>query len=372
MKTFTLLSFKAQTLLLCMAATPVPVSAGPAVFTSTNEAAGNAVVMYQRDNQGLLTLVDEFATGGTGTGMGLGNQGAIILSDDGEWLLVVNAASNNITVFQVERNGLLMTDLEPSGGELPVSLTIHDDLVYVLNAGGAGNITGFTLADGDLTPLPDSTRPLSGDPMPGPAQIEFSPDGSLLVVTEKNTNLIDTYEVGADGLATGGGPNVQMSAGMTPFGFAFTPQGFLIVSEAFGGAADASAVSSYSIDIDGNLTAVSASVPTTETAACWIAITNGGRFAYTTNTGSGTITGYAIKRPGGSLSILDADGITAETGPGTAPTDLALSNNSKFLFALNSATGEIVAFTVDKRTGSLTPLQSVGGLPVNATGLVAE
>ena len=340
-----------------------------AVFTSTNEPE-NAVVMYERAANGKLTLVGEFETEGAGTGGGLGNQGAVTLSKNAKWLLVTNAASNDVSVFKLDDDGLTLTDVEASGGTMPVSVTIHGTLVYVLNAGGAGNISGFALSSsGDLVPIAGSTRPLSGAPMPAPAQVSFNPTGDLLAVTEKNTNLIDTYTVDEEGLASQ--PMSQASSGLTPFGFGFSKRGYLIVSEAFMGAPDLSAVSSYDVDDDGELSPITASAPTTETAACWIVITKNGRYTYTTNTGSGTVTGYKIGSDG-SLTILDADGVTAETGPGSAPTDEALSKDSKFLYVLNSATGEIDVFKVNKNTGSLSPVQSVGGLPANATGLAAR
>lgn len=143
---------------------------------------------------------------------------------------------------------------------------------------------------GDLAPIAGSIRPLSGAGT-GPAQIEFNPEGNVLVVTEKNTNLILTYTVDDDGLASG--PATHASAGMTPFGFAFGKRDHLIVSEAFGGAPNASAMSSYSVS-SGAVTTVSASVATTEPAACWAVISNNGRFAYTTSTGSGSVTGYSV------------------------------------------------------------------------------
>src|SRR5262249_56044059 len=104
----------------------------------------------------------------------------------------------------------------------------------------------------------------------------------------------------------------QSSSGMTPFGFAFNRRGTLIVSEAFGGATGASAVSSYEVDDDGTLTLITGSAPTHQTAACWIANTANGRFTYTTNTGSSSVSGYAVDRDG-ALSLLDPDGITAAT-----------------------------------------------------------
>jgi hypothetical protein len=145
---------------------------------------------------------------------------------------------------EVTAHGLTRTDVVDSGGTLPTSVTVHGGLLYVLNARGAGSIVGFTVDDGDLEPLAGSSRPLSGSAT-APAQVSFSPTGHQLVVTERATQRIDLYSVGADGYATG--PAVVASAGATPFGFGFDNKAHLVVSEAFGGAADASAVSSYDL-----------------------------------------------------------------------------------------------------------------------------
>ncbi|HJR35144.1 MAG TPA: beta-propeller fold lactonase family protein [Gemmatimonadales bacterium] len=338
------------------------------VYTMTNAAGGNAVLIYRRAADGTLTPDASVATGGLGSGGGLGNQGGLVLADAGHWLLAVNAGSNTISVFQVGGDGsLTSTSMVASGGTLPISVTISGDLVYALNAGGSGNITGFRLDHGGgLTMIPGSTRALSGAGV-GPAQIEFDPRGRVLVVTEKATNQITTYLVGPDGLASA--PVVNPSNGATPFGFAFSGTGALIVSEAFGGAAGASAASSYEVNADGTLQLLSGSVPDTETAACWFVVTANGRFAYTSNTGSGSISGYAVQQ--GNLSLLDADGLTGVTGPGTAPIDLALSRNSKYLYALNSGNQTIAAFAVGA-DGSLTAIGTVSGLPASANGLAAR
>jgi 6-phosphogluconolactonase (cycloisomerase 2 family) len=195
--------------------------------------------------------------------------------------------------------------------------------------------------------------------------VSFDPTGRTLVVTEKDTNRIDTYEVGSDGLAVG--PRIQPSAGQTPFGFAFDKRGHLIVSEAFGGAPDASAVSSYAVT-DGVIDPITASASTTETAACWIVVTRNGRFTYTSNTGSDSISGYAVSRDG-ELRLLDPDGRTAETGAG--PIDMALSRKSRFLYSLNSGDGTIDGFRV-RRNGSLKPVGGASGLPDGASGLAAR
>jgi len=337
-----------------------------AVFTLSNSGAGNAVIAFGRAADGTLTPAGSFATQGNGTGAGLGSQGAVALSDDGRFLFAVNAASNSITSFTVDGTSLTRVNTIPSGGTLPISLTTHGSLVYVLNAGGTENITGFSVdANGGLTVLPGSSRPLSGTGV-GPAQVGFDPSGSSLVVTEKNTNRIDVFAVGSGGYASG--PVVNPSAGQTPFGFAFNQHGVLIVSEAFGGGADASAVSSYTLGSNGALSVVSASVPTTETSACWIAVTNNGKFAYAANTGSASVTGYRVDKA--SLSILDGAGKTGNTG--NTPIDAAVSRNSQFLYTLTSGSHEITAFSVRQNDGSLSPVSGAAGLPVGTVGLAAR
>jgi 6-phosphogluconolactonase len=239
-------------------------------------------------------------------------------------------------------------------------------VLYVLNAGGTENITGFSIGStGALTMLAGSSRPLSGTGV-GPAQVGFDPSGRWLVVTEKNSNLIDVYAVAGNGYASA--PVINPSAGQTPFGFAFNQQGVLIVSEAFGGAVDASAVSSYTLGDGGTLGVVSASVPTTETAACWVAVTNNGKFAYATNTGSASVSGFEVRNA--SLDILNADGKTGTTG--TTPIDAAVSRNSQFLYTLDVGSRVISAFAVRQNDGSLSAVNGSTGLPASAVGLAAR
>jgi len=335
------------------------------VYTETNSASGNAVQAYRTVADGSLTLVATVATGGLGTGAGLGNQGALALSDDGQWLYAVNAGSNDISVISVSSVGLTLVDRVPSGGMMPISLTAHDRLVYVLNAGDNGNIAGFRAgSDGHLRAIANSTRPLSSATA-GAAQVGFDRDGDVLVVTEKAANKISTYSLNND-IPTG--PVVHASNGVTPFGFAFDRRDTLLVSEAFGGHANAAALSSYDLDEPGSLQVISASVPAEQTAACWVVVARHGRYAYVTNTGSGTITGYRVDRSG-ALTRLSPDGVSAVTGGG--PTDAGVTPDGRRLFALSPAIGQIVEFRVND-DGSLLKLGSTPGVPATATGVVVR
>ena len=335
-----------------------------AVVTESNSDAGNEVVVYSRGHDGMLSMMGSYSTGGTGTGMGLGSQGAVALN--GGYIYAVNAGSNDISVLSADG---AVVDQESSGGEMPISLTIHHNLLYVLNAGGDGNITGFRInnGDGSLTMISGSSRSLSGSGV-GPAQVEFSPNGRMLVVTEKGTNMIDTYTINPGGTASG--PNVQPSVGNTPFGFEFDNKGHLIVSDAFGGGMGAGAMSSYDVSSNG-ISLISGPVVNGQTAPCWVVVTNDGRYSYTTNTGTSNISGYNVN-PDGSITLFDDGGNTASTGTGSSPIDMALNNNSGYLYALSGGTHTISVFIINRHTGGLTPVQTVTGLPDHAAGLAAN
>lgn len=344
-----------------------------AVYTMTNAVDGNKVLMFSRDHTGKLTAAGEFDTGGLGTGAGLGNQGALILDPENRWLFVVNPGTDDISVFSVEQHGLSLVDQVASNGHLPISLSYSHNILYVLNAGGndAGgtdSISGFRVAsDGTLSAIPGSSRPLSAEAT-GPAQVQFNGDGDVLVVTEKGTNLIDTFILDADGVP--GTANSQLSVGVTPFGFAFGKRDQLFVSEAAGGAPGQGSVSSYSLSKDGTLNVISSAEATTETAACWVVVSSDGRFAYTTNAGSGSVSGYRIGFDG-DISLLDHNGRTGLTGKDSAPVDMALSNDGRNLYTLNSGNATISAFRVGHK-GGLHRLRTLKNLPATVNGLAAR
>ena len=238
---------------------------------------------------------------------------------------------------------------------------MHGNVLYVLNAGGNGNISGFTIGTtGGLTAIPGSTQLLSGTNV-GPAQVSFSPDGRRLVVTEKNTSLLDVYAVDANGAA--GARASFTSAGGTPFGFAFGPRHVLLVSEA---AAPGSA-SSYILGQDGQLPLASRSVLTHQGAPCWAVVTNDGRFGFTGN-GSGSVSGFSIAGDG-SISLIDPNGASALIGAGV--NDIALSANSRYLYVLQTGGAQAIhAFRI-QNDGSLKALGPVGGLSTGTRGLAA-
>ena len=342
------------------------------VYTMSNAAGGNAVLMFPRATDGSLMPAQSVPTGGLGTGAGLGNGHGLVLSEDGLWLLVVNAGSSDVSLFAVGRNGLQLTGKPtPSGGTQPISVTVDDGLVYVLNA-GSENIAGFQISgsSAQLTALASSVRPLGGTGN-GPAEISFSPDGRNLVVTEKATNQLVVFPVAADGTPAQS-PEVVPSSGTTPFGFDFAGRHELLVANAAGGAAGASSVSAYQIARNGNLTVTGSAVPTELTAACWLAVAPNQIYAYTADTPASTITGFLVG-PRGSLTLLNGNGVTASPGSGSKPIDLAFSQDGQFIYSLNSGSNTISAFQVDGQ-GVLTPVTTgvTQTIPTGANGLAVQ
>ena len=331
------------------------------VYTLTNAPGGNAVAVFGQAKDGTLTPQGTFATGGNGTGAGLGSQGAVILGEDGHELFAVNAGSDSISYFKVAHDGLELQDTVASGGVRPISLTVHDDLLYVLNAGGAGNITGFVVKHGELSPLAGSTRPL-GAGGSGPAQVSFTPNGKVLVVTEKSSNTIDTYVVGKHGVA--GSPTVNTAVGGTPFGFDFDEHGNLLTSNATGSA------SSYDVAKDGAVSVLSGAVPTFQGAPCWLVASKNGRYAYTANAGSGTISGFSVHHDG-ALTLLDPSGVSGNLGAGSHPLDESVTGDGRFLHVLVDGTHSLGTFRI-AHDGSLTFVGTIGGLPAGAIGLAAD
>lgn len=332
------------------------------VFTSTNGAGGNELLVFAPGKSGELALAARVATGGQGTGAGLGSQGAVALSSNGRHAFVVNAANHTLSAFAIRDHKVELSSVVDSGGLTPVSVTEHDGIVYVLNAGGAGNVAGFRMAQGQLQQLPNSSRGLSAAGGTGPAQVSFGADGEVLVVTEKATSRITSFPVRRDG--TLGPVVITPSSGATPFGFAFDRRDHLIVSEAPG-----SAASSYRFRDDSAVPMlVSASVPNTQAAACWVAVTPNGKFAYTANAGSSSISSYSIARSG-KIALVNA--VAGSTGANAGALDLAVSTDGRKLFALASRSLQVVWFKVE-HDGSLTTLGVGNGLPMGSAGMAAN
>lgn len=333
------------------------------LYTLSNDASENAVLAFQRNENGYWEAAGHFATGGVGTGGGLGNQGALALSENGRFLFAVNAGSDDVSVFRISEEGLELLDHAAVVGDEPVSVTVDHNLVYVVNAQD-DSIFGFRFDPhaGKLNPLSNSHFSLSGNGT-APAQISFNPGGDALAVTEKATNKITTFSLD-DGL-----PQQQHtieSAGNTPFGFAFGKRNQFFVSEANGlGDGAGATVSSYEITKDGSARLIDGATAVNQIAACWLITTPTGRIAYTANTPAQTLSSFAID-PAGNMTLLED--IAAEEAN---PRDMAMTSDGKTLFTLNGGNNTIGVYEVSA-SGKLQKQQNIDNLPTGFTGLVVR
>lgn len=329
------------------------------VYTETNEASGNRVLAYRADRSGALVAIGDVATGGLGSGDGLGSQAAVALSDDERFLFAVNAGSDSVTGFALERDGELRSlGTVPSGGDRPVSVTAHEGVAYVVNANSL-DISGFTYSRRGLVPLDGSTQPLS-PAAGGPAQVAFTPNGRQLLVTEKASNSLDVFRVRADGRT--GSATSSPSSGQTPFGFDFTRKGIAVVSEA-----GTTSAATFDVRRDGSATAIADTSNGGQAAPCWLVVTDRG-IAFTANAGAtaNSISSFRVDRDG-QLSLL----ASRATATAVHPTDMALADRDSKLFNLSDQSGQIQVSSVD-RGGSLDATTSVAsGLPTTIVGLAA-
>jgi 6-phosphogluconolactonase (cycloisomerase 2 family) len=342
---------------------------GKAVFVQTNEPSGNRIVVYDRGHDGQLTPAGSYATGGAGGVAApgaesdhLASQGSLVYAPEHQTLIAVNAGSNTVTAFRVQGDTLTLLNVVPSGGQFPNSVGVHDGIAYVLNAGGAGTVSGFRIGEDGLAPIAGSTRPLglaNASPpnfLTAPGQVGFTPDGQqLLVTTKASTSSVDVFQVEHDGLLSAT-PVVNPSATPVPFAFTFGPGGRLVDGEAA-----ASSVTTYRIQNDGTLTDPK-SQSDGQAALCWI--TRAHDFYFVSNTASSTVSSFRV---GGDGQPQLVAAVAATTNPGTIDS----VSSGRFLYVETGTLGTVDEFRVNG-DGTLTSIGSVTGLPPGIEGIAAN
>jgi 6-phosphogluconolactonase len=336
-------------------------TSGGHVYTESNAAAQNSILVFEQNADGTLTMQQEVASGGAGLGVGLGSQGALVLNETHQWLFAVNAGDNTVSSFSVAADGsLTLQHTAESGGTKPNSVTVHGNLLYVLNT-GSSSICGFTVeADGRLSKIEGSLHALSNPAADAP-QISFEPTGKALYVTEKATNKIDRFMLNSTGAIASA--DFMPSTGETPFGFDYgRNKRYLIVSNAAGGLAGAGSCTSYALS-NGMLTDRNGAVPNYQGAPCWVATTKHGAFAYVANTGNNSLSSYYISETG-KLYLVNAIAAIA----GLATIDVAVSTDNHYTYAIGSLSHTLEQFE-RKPFGQLEHIGTITSLPSVAAGL---
>jgi len=327
-----------------------------AVFVQTDNPAGNQIVVYDRAPDGTLTAAGTYDTGGLGGKLEgsvsdhLASQASLTYDRQNGLLYAVNAGSNTISVFAVLGDRLALREVLSSGGSFPVSIAVSNDVVYVLNGLEGGSLQGFRVNSGRLVPIAGSARALGLNPsatpqfVNTPGQVAFSPGGSQLIVTTKaNGNDVDVFRVNPVGRLSQA-PVVNSLAGTVPFAIAFDRQEHLLVTEAGPGS-----LASFELKEDGTIGQLDV-VATGQTATCWI-VPAGRRF-FTSNTGSGSLSGFESSLGGRLLTLFS----TTSTDAGT--TDATVPNSGRFLYVQAGIEGIVDEFAIGPE-GALSKIGSV-------------
>jgi 6-phosphogluconolactonase (cycloisomerase 2 family) len=344
---------------------------GGAIYAMTNAETGNEILVYRRDPSGRLHPVNgaNAPTGGAGASMNapidpLGSQGALVYDAGLNMLFAVNAGDDTVTAFDTGRSGLSLRRLAhvPSGGHIPVSLAVSEDLLYVLNAGGSGSVTTFEIdGRGQLTPVATLDLGISPgyaaeppfDRVNAPGQVGVDALARNLIVTHAGDQEMLVAELDDDGVPMAASLFSTTTPNAVPFAFEVTRYGSTLLAEASG------FVTAFDPPV-GGLLPVTASVGTGQAATCWIVV-NGNGFAYVSNTGSNTLSQFAYTRTG-MLTLVDQ----VAAVPGDAPIDMTFANGGRFLYTLDAASGQISGFVVDEISGELAHVETQGGLPAMA------
>ena len=333
------------------------------VFVQTDSTSGNHVVAYHRAADGTLSPAGSYATGGLG-GILAGSvvdhtasQGSLTYDSWHHLLYAVNAGSNTVSVFAVHGDRLALRQVLGSGGTFPVSVAVHGDVVYVLNALNGGSLQGYRVFGSFLAPLPGSSRALGLDPTATPqftntpGQVAFTPDGAQIIVTTKaNGNDIDVFGVGFGGWLSAA-PVVNSEPGTVPFAISFDLYGNLVIAEA-----GTNALATFTMSGHGTLSKLDA-VGTGKAATCWVA--PAGAFLFASNAGSADVSGFTSSG-GGQLTLLGEAG----TDPGTV--DASAAAGGRFLYVQTGGNGIVDEFSVGgagalTEIGSVTVPDAVGG-----------
>ena len=354
-------------LLLCFSLQIFSVAASQVFYTTSNDAGDNQLIRFRSGSDGVMVEAGRFATGGLGTGRNLQAAGSIAVSQDRQWLLAVNAGSDQISAFRLGAHGPQLTAVRDSGGKQPLSIAVSGRRVYVLNS-GSDNVASFRLtAAGRLEPLADDTvRPLSSAEARA-TSLGVTADGRYLVVAERGVNRLATYAIGPNGVLA---QSAQITETVAKSPYALSFLGKTIYSVFAGQGPEQSAVGAYRVDRRGGLVSLGSPLFSGQTAACWSALSARRRLLYAANAGSHTLTGVRLREQGQPI-MLEPDGISVDTGPNNHPRDMTFSRDGKTLAVILSGEHAMGLYRVGIG-GHLELQQTVTGLPDAPAGLVSE
>ncbi|MGA7292763.1 MAG: hypothetical protein WBW53_17220 [Terriglobales bacterium] len=320
----------------------------PLVITSTNNASGNAVVVFKLNTKGAhsLELAQMLMTGGKGGA----STNAGIVQFKGDLGAVANYGSNTVSQLLRENDAIAIASTIPLAPECenPDSVALTSDHLFVVGANCAeSHAWPSGTVDGTVVSLSD----------PSAAQIAVGDNWAA--VTLSSGSLLQLPLTPEGGVLNGTSIPIPLpnNADMVPLGEAFW--GNVL------GFTPAHSPDSFAIvDVNRTLNAVPGPTPSYPVnAPCWVA------------KGAGNIW-YTGNSPGQAISVFFSDsqgGVFYKSVPVLgSPTDLAVSPDGKWLAVIYSADGSasVAVFSID-RYGDLTQVATSSAVDVAAFSGVA-
>ncbi|MDY8138419.1 beta-propeller fold lactonase family protein [Aquimarina sp. 2201CG5-10] len=379
------------------------------IYVASNKTSGNSIVAFAQKNDGTLTSIGEYPTGGKGTGNieifdggydytepladgvdPLISAYGVFKTPDNKNLLVVNSGDGTVSSLKINRDkSLTINNVVKAGDIHPVSIASHGSFVYVASSGSvstppfSGNILGYKVdSNGKLTSISNSLRDLRARP----TCIAFTEDGKFLVVAELVSGLVKVYGVQNNGSLTDKPISMVSSPHDAsndrwlpiPVGFDLVKKGTnttVLVSEARflnnkgmlrpdpnkvpqspKYSWQTGSTSSYVIDKSGQIKMISGDVMTGtskeggQIANCWVEISPDGNTLWASNALSSSITSYTIGG-NGSLTLRNEKAFKKKSED-LFFSDTYISADGKYLNQLIGNRGAVMVFKV-KSNGDL-------------------
>jgi hypothetical protein len=302
--------------------------------TMTNDPTANQIKVYDVDHHVLLQTLSTRGQGGVG-----GNARGV-KQYRGELFAAVNNGSNTVALFRRDGDRLKFDKLMTTTSA-PVSVDFGNDHMYVA---GATTIDSFVLRRHSVDWMDGTTLlELAGGGAPptgSTAQVGVISDRRLLVTlkTDPDPGTVDVVPL-VNG-AVGGAVAAAVSAPadtLTPFGFAVYPDGTVVITLAHS--------SQDGLFRNGAFTAL---IDAGQMAPCWM--TRAGKYVFTANTGSGTIS----RLIGTGTNVFVDSSVAASITTGGAPSDIDADQQVLGVIDHGAGASHLSLFTYN-RFGELSP-----------------
>lgn len=283
-------------------------------------------------------------------------------SPDRKYLYSINGDREGLVVaykINPENGFLTKINEQPSkGGPAHVSVDPKGRFVYISNYGG-GTLNVFPLnKDGSLAAASEIIKYEGSGPnlqrqkAPHTHSAVPSKDGKFLYVSDLGTDKIMIYQVKKNGkLQPANTPFFKSTSGAGPRHFAFHPSGKF----AFSVNELTSTITSLLVNRStGALTSIEEMNMFPEdfkgtTYAADVHVSPDGKFVYASNRGHDSLVIFAIDQATGKLTLVGHE----STG-GKYPRNFMIDSKGEFVLAANQNSDNILIFKRDKSTGKLT------------------